>query len=182
MTLFRLFRNQRNKIGDRMRRSTIRHKHHIKKRKYNKRTHRKVRGGHSMSFQVHYGTKLVSGQEMTKKETQETPNVSFVPVPGKQYTIVMWDPDVPSQFQPGWAHWIVTNIENAEMIPQHIILTYHGPNPPSGTHRYFFGLFEQKGSIHPTISLRGTFDINKFITMYKLNKKETVFMFVSYNS
>jgi phosphatidylethanolamine-binding protein (PEBP) family uncharacterized protein len=116
---------------------------------------------------------------MTKEETQHAPTVSFVPTSGKQYTLVMCDPDVPSQFQPGRAHWIVTNLTQPEQISHQTILPYHGPNPPSGTHQYFFGLFEQVSNVTIKISKREHFNVTTFVQQNKLKEAAKVNMSVS---
>ena len=61
------------------------------------------------------------------------------------------DPDAPMGT---WVHWTIWNIEpTLQDIPEHYGLSqeiegltnrspgYHGPCPPSGTHRYFFKLY-----------------------------------------
>ena len=75
----------------------------------------------------------------------------------KSYAIICDDPDAP-QATP-WVHWVIFNIPATinslpEGLPNHANLTqgqqgtndyskigWGGPNPPSGTHRYFFKLY-----------------------------------------
>ena len=111
------------------------------KNKNNKRKTRKQKGGNGLD--VFYNTIKVAGQELPKDITQVQPTVKF-PTTEKLYTLVMWDPDVPPQIQPGFVHWLVTNIENPNDIYKNQVLKYKGPSPPSGIHRYYFGLFELK--------------------------------------
>lgn len=91
----------------------------------------------------------------------------------------MWDPDAPAK--PSWVHWIVTNLQTPEQIPQNIVLSYQGPNPASGVHRYYFGLFEQlHGKISPMISgVRGGFNYKEFIRENNLKEVGEVFFKVS---
>jgi phosphatidylethanolamine-binding protein (PEBP) family uncharacterized protein len=156
----------------------------VRRAKYplTKRTkkHRCTKYGGAATFQVRYGNKVVSGQLMTKEETKQIPSVSFSVPTGKQYSLIMWDPDVPESARPGFVHWIATNLTGSNDIKQHNIMTYHGPNPPSGTHRYFFGLFEQSLSIHPTLVERQHFDIDSFCRKYQLVKLSETHMKVSY--
>lgn len=147
-----------------------------RKRHNTKRYTRKQKGGNF--FEVFYGNKKVSGQELSKSETVSAPSVKFQQT-GKMYKLVMWDPDVPEQFQPGWAHWITINLQSPNDISSKTLLSYKGPSPPSGTHRYFFGLFEQQGTISPHQPAREKFSINPFLTENNLREVGKVFMTVS---
>jgi Raf kinase inhibitor-like YbhB/YbcL family protein len=79
------------------------------------------------------------------------------PADTQSFAIIMDDPDAPMGT---WVHWIVYNIpastreleENMPTIPElgngirqgytsARSTGYHGPCPPSGTHRYFFKLY-----------------------------------------
>ena len=93
----------------------------------------------------------------------------------------MWDPDVPPQIQPGFVHWIVTNLQSQNNIENNEVLPYKGPAPPAGTgiHIYYFGLFEQQGHINPQQPERTKFQINEFIENNNLRKVSEVFMRVS---
>ncbi len=149
-----------------------------RKQKRHRRHTRK--GGQNLNLIVRYGSTHVSGQELSKQETQVQPAVQFTPIPGKLYTLIMWDPDVPQQIQPGFVHWIVTNIQSPKNIPSNILLEYKGPSPPSGTHRYFFGLFEQlSGQISPAVPPNTRFSIEQFTKDNNLKEVAKVFMKVS---
>lgn len=159
----------------------------IKIRKSRRRTRRNLRrhtkkctkGGANLT--VDYSGILVRGQNFTKSATTRQPEVKFTGEPGKLYTLVMWDPDVPPQAQPGYAHWIAINLQSQNDIASNEILSYQGPAPPSGTgaHRYFFGLFEQQGHINPQQPPRTQFSINKFVQENNLKKVTEVFMKVA---
>ncbi len=152
-------------------------------RKQTKHRRRTRKGGHNLNLIVRYGSTHIAGQELSKQETQSQPSVQFTPIAGKIYTLVMWDPDVPHQIQPGFVHWIVTNIQSPTNIPLNILLEYKGPSPPSGTHRYFFGLFEQlSGQIMPNAPPNTKFSIDRFIKDNNLREVAKVFMKVSANA
>jgi phosphatidylethanolamine-binding protein (PEBP) family uncharacterized protein len=139
----------------------------------NRRKTRRLRGGNML--EVSYGNEHVLGQELPKPITQMKPSVKF-PNTGKLYTLVMWDPDVPPQIQPGFVHWIVTNLQSQNNIEINELLPYKGPAPPSGIHRYFFRLFEQQGHINPQQPERIKFQISEFIENNNLRKIGEVFM------
>ena len=167
-----------------------------KLRKTSRRTPKK-KGGHTLQnigLEVRYPSGIVRGQTFTKDETNGVPQVFFEPKQGKLYTLLMWDPDALAK--PSWIHWIVTNLETPEQVPQKIVLSYQGPNPPSGVHKYIFGLFEQiHGKISPMISgvamfktkatasttlsgVRGGFDYKGFIEQNGLKQITSVYFTV----
>ncbi len=157
----------------------------FKKRKLTRNTFKKRRGGVNNSqnkntLEVRYPSgKVYNGQMFTKLQTETEPHIHFTPKPDTLYTLLMWDPDAPAK--PSWVHWIVTNLESANSITQNSVLQYQGPNPPSGIHRYFFGLFEQQsGKIQPMITgIRGRFDYKEFILQNNLKKVAEVYFKVS---
>lgn len=77
---------------------------------------------------------------------------SEIPENTKSLVLIVDDPDAPSGT---WAHWIVYNIDPSvrEVMENDIPfggiegkttsgnVSYEGPCPPSGTHRYFFKLY-----------------------------------------
>jgi phosphatidylethanolamine-binding protein (PEBP) family uncharacterized protein len=140
-------------------------------------TRKHKKSGGTNDFKVQYGqTVVVNGPILTKSETQSAPNISF-PHTEKLYTLVMWDPDAPN---PSYVHWIVTNIKSSNNIgPNNEVLPYTGPNPPSGIHRYYFGLFEQLQNIYPEKPERSRFNIDTFIKNNNLIKINDVFIKVS---
>lgn len=82
------------------------------------------------------------------------PELTFSGVPSdtKSLVLVVDDPDAPSGT---WTHWTVWNIDHEtteigeNTVPEGAIQGttsdgsqgYHGPCPPSGTHRYFFKVY-----------------------------------------
>jgi phosphatidylethanolamine-binding protein (PEBP) family uncharacterized protein len=150
-----------------------------KKRRSTKRR-RAIRGG-QLIFTVKYGTTRVNSQEIDKAITLEAPQINFKQSSNKLYTLLMWDPDAPAQ--PSWAHWIVINLSKPNNIsdPRKTLLEYSPPSPPSGAHRYFFGLFEQtSGEINPSIPLRPNFNFREFIIQNNLSLVAELFMTVSF--
>lgn len=138
--------------------------------------HKTLKGGSQL--EVFYGNQKVSGQELPKNITQMKPIIKF-PTTGKAYTLIMWDPDVPKQIQPGFVHWIVTNLHSQHNIENNQLLEYKGPAPPSGVHRYFFGLFEQHENINLQQPARSNFNILEFIKDNSLKKVSEIYMKVS---
>lgn len=78
-----------------------------------------------------------------------TLNVAGVPANAQSLALIMDDPDAPSGT---WDHWILFNIDpGVQTINDKTAgtggtnskgeLQYHGPCPPSGTHRYYFKLY-----------------------------------------
>jgi len=75
--------------------------------------------------------------------------ISGIPERTKSLALIMDDPDAPIGV---WVHWVVfditpiTRIEE-KSVPGKLGTTnsgrkdYHGPCPPSGTHRYFFKIY-----------------------------------------
>ncbi len=78
-------------------------------------------------------------------------SVEHIPSGAKSLSLTVEDPDAPGGT---WDHWIRWNIPvSAAMIPEHTEpegvagrgsggnLTYQGPCPPGGTHRYIFTVY-----------------------------------------
>jgi|688.fasta_scaffold1170546_1 phosphatidylethanolamine-binding protein (PEBP) family uncharacterized protein len=137
---------------------------------------RRSRGGNSLV--VKYDNVNVIGQQFKKYETVSQPSIEF-PVTNKKYSLVMWDPDSPN---PSFLHWLVINLENQNQIREKEILNYFGPNPPSGTHHYYFGLFEQQNTIQIHPPDRTNFNINEFLAENNLKEVSRVYMTVSANA
>ena len=147
-----------------------------KKKRTKRRTNKRQMGGNQIV--IRYNNVPIQGQKLEKDKTTSAPSVEFTKT-GKLYTLVMWDPDVPPQIQPGFAHWIATNIQSPFDITNNQLLEYKGPNPPSGIHRYYFGLFEQNGHISPQQPPRTNFNIGTFLNENNLKKISEVYMKVA---
>ena len=132
-----------------------------------------------MRFDVRYETFKVGGQTVQKEKTAYEPQIFFEGEPWKQYLLLMVDPDAPAGV---WLHWLVSNIPGniPEISQGDFIQGYAPPNPPSGTHRYFFILYEQPSSLMiPKPNQRGHFDVAAFERDYKLRKVAGVMVRVS---
>ncbi len=75
--------------------------------------------------------------------------INGLPEGAESLALIMDDPDAPIGV---WVHWVVFDIPPVERIeensaPGKLGITnssrrdYHGPCPPSGTHRYFFKIY-----------------------------------------
>ncbi len=121
---------------------------------------RKVQRGGDIS--VKFQGKEANGKLRPRGETLLQPVVSWSTVPGKLYTVVMWDPDAPAA---SWLHLLVTNLSSSNLSHGNILLPYTPPSPPSGTHRYYTTVFEQpRGKLDIAApSERGNFDVEEFV-------------------
>ena len=75
--------------------------------------------------------------------------IDGIPKDAKALALIVDDPDAPSGT---WVHWVVYDISVVGRIEENSIpgkqgmnsagkRDYHGPCPPSGTHRYFFKIY-----------------------------------------
>lgn len=75
--------------------------------------------------------------------------IEGIPQSTKSLALIVDDPDAPMGT---WVHWVMYNIEPVSEIKENSIpgnqamnnsgrAAYHGPCPPSGTHRYFFKVY-----------------------------------------
>lgn len=75
--------------------------------------------------------------------------IKDIPEGTKSLALIMDDPDAPMGT---WVHWVVFDIPVTSKIEENSIpgkqginsarkKNYHGPCPPSGTHRYFFKIY-----------------------------------------
>ncbi|MGA2774875.1 MAG: YbhB/YbcL family Raf kinase inhibitor-like protein [Candidatus Omnitrophota bacterium] len=76
-------------------------------------------------------------------------SIKDIPANTKTLALLVVDPDAPAGL---WTHWIVYNIPSLSRITEASVPgdqgvnsagdnAYHGPCPPSGTHRYIFKIF-----------------------------------------
>jgi len=75
--------------------------------------------------------------------------IEDIPKTAKSLVLIIDDPDAPHKT---WVHWVVYNIPIIEKIEENSVpglegmndfgrLSYGGPCPPTGLHRYFFKLY-----------------------------------------
>jgi len=75
--------------------------------------------------------------------------IENIPKEAKSLALIVDDPDAPMGT---WVHWVVFDIPLVSKIEENSIpgkeglntagrKSYHGPCPPSGTHRYFFKIY-----------------------------------------
>lgn len=75
--------------------------------------------------------------------------IAEMPAATKTLALIVDDPDAPMGT---WVHWVVFNIPATDRIEEKSVpgmqgitsngaTGYHGPCPPSGTHRYFFKIY-----------------------------------------
>ncbi len=114
-----------------------------------------------------------NGQPIPEKYTGDgediSPPLSWTGAPpgADQLALICDDPDAPTT-EP-WVHWVIYEIPgNVTAIPEAVPrkeriddppavqgvnswpkdnVGYHGPKPPSGTHRYFFHLYALEGGV-----------------------------------
>lgn len=75
--------------------------------------------------------------------------ITNIPPAAKSLVLIVDDPDAPMGT---WVHWVVFDMPVSNLIKVNSIpgkqgmnnagnLNYHGPCPPSGTHRYYFKIY-----------------------------------------
>lgn len=83
------------------------------------------------------------------KDVNPQLEIADIPKETKSLALIMDDPDAPMGT---WVHWVVYDIPIIFRIEENSVpgtpginnsgkRAYHGPCPPSGTHRYFFKLY-----------------------------------------
>lgn len=140
----------------------------LTRRRLRKRTTRRHRGGGHLS--ISFPTVKASNSLPTLQQaaTQAKPAVQW-PATDSLKTLIAWDPDAPAG--PAWLHWLVVNCEGTDPSSGTEVTPWSPPTPPSGTHRYIFGVFEQASliSISPP-SHREGFDIEAFKASHSLTE------------
>lgn len=107
---------------------------------------------------------MVANQQLPLPQVRPQPIISYSNLtPGKQYTLIMSDPDAP---QADWLHWLIVNDTGTTKTT---LVDYAPPSPPSGIHRYIFYLCEQTAPINLTVPPdRSNFNTHDFIKRNKL--------------
>ena len=105
-------------------------------------------------------------EKFSCKGADRSPALAWTEPPAgtKSFALIMDDPDAPVGT---WVHWVLFNIPaSARGLPEAASFTdgsvqgttsahsvgYHGPCPPSGTHRYFFKLYALDTTLNLTSS------------------------------
>nr|AKM77640.1 mother of FT and TFL1-like protein [Dimocarpus longan] len=106
----------------------------------------------SVNMSVHYGSKHVTnGCDIKPSMAINPPKITLTGHSDELYTLIMIDPDAPSPSEPSmreWIHWMVVDIPGGTNPTRgKEILSYMGPKPPVGIHRYILVLFQQKAPL-----------------------------------
>ena len=168
-------------VSNRMNRRTKR-----SKRSKRRRTRRRQRGGNiplldnsdnvpittpsSIEFNVRFMPSLKATEEgtvLTIYQAQPEPHATWTaPPPNILYTLICWDPDAPEK---SFLHWLIINCSGSEVSTGKVITNWSPPSPPSGQHRYIFGLFQQAGPlIMAPMDSKGGFNPSTFATQHSL--------------
>jgi Raf kinase inhibitor-like YbhB/YbcL family protein len=108
-------------------------------------------------------------------------NIKGIPDGTKSLVLIVDDPDAPMGT---WIHWVMWNIQTRNRIDEDSAPgaqgrnswdknSYGGPDPPSGTHRYFFKVY----ALDTTLNLEKTAtknDVEKAMKEHILAKGELV--------
>jgi phosphatidylethanolamine-binding protein (PEBP) family uncharacterized protein len=117
---------------------------------------------------VYFQGKEAKGNVKPRNQTLLVPTVSWTTLPNALYTLLIWDPDAPS---PSYIHLFATNLRSPNLSTGQTLLSYEPPSPPSGIHRYFTTVYQQKGTIDvPVPKSRAPFDVEEFVNQYSLTK------------
>jgi len=97
-----------------------------------------------------------------REDVNPTLIISGIPKDAESLALIMDDPDAPMGV---WVHWVVFDIPIVSRIEENSVpgklginnsgrRDYHGPCPPSGTHRYFFKIYalDTKLNLNESIS------------------------------
>jgi len=107
--------------------------------------------------------------------------IENIPAGTKSLALIVDDPDAPMGT---WVHWVVFDIPVVSRIEENSVpgkqgitgsgrRDYHGPCPPSGTHRYFFKIY----ALDTTVGLKEGItksDLEKAMQGHILGKAELI--------
>lgn len=141
-------------------------------------------GGDSMKIT---SPEFESGKYMPAKFTCDggdinpTLIIEGIPKEAKSLVLIVDDPDAP---RGTWVHWVVYDIPIRERIDENSVpgkqgmndsggRTYHGPCPPSGTHRYFFKIYALDNVLNLNEGIRKP-DLEKAMQGHILDKAELI--------
>ncbi|KAJ4846892.1 hypothetical protein Tsubulata_045744 [Turnera subulata] len=128
------------------------------------------------NMSVYYGSKHVTnGCDIKPSVAVNPPKITISGHSDELYTLIMTDPDAPSPSEPTmreWIHWLVVDIPGGTnpSLRGKEILSYVGPRPPVGIHRYVFVLFQQKMPVGPIEQpdLRANFNTRLFAAHFNM--------------
>jgi len=112
---------------------------------------RKKRGGGLLTVRFAEG---LASRNYPLFSAQDRPAVTW-PQQSEPVTLLCWDPDAPKA---SWLHWMVVNCEGTGPESGTTVVEWAPPSPPSGTHRYIFGLYKSKNPVNPGSPSRPGFD------------------------
>lgn len=132
------------------------------------------------SYSVQFSGKEAANNLRPRANTLNAPSVKYTSSQNDLYTIVIWDPDAPN---PSFLHWLVINIPEDQVQNGETVVEYKPPTPPSGTHRYYVGLYRQPTTIQvPTEPERTHFSIEAFTKKYGLEESGVKMVRVQHES
>jgi len=105
--------------------------------------------------------------------------ITWDPMPGVQYSLIMYDIDAPYPSQPSsspYIHLLVTNILGNDISNGQQLFTFLPPSPPADSppHRYIIGLFSQRSLVPAMIlSNRAQFPLDQLAAQYGLHIMES---------
>src|SRR5699024_3589706 len=108
---------------------------------------------------------VLHGNELTPSQVRLPPTYLAWPTePETLYTLLMNDPDVPSNAQ-DILHWAIVNIAGTNVATGETLGQYFGPSPPKGSrvHRYIFRLYRQNSKLNlKRFTTRTAFNVTRF--------------------
>ncbi len=123
------------------------------------------------SYSVQFSGKEAANNIRPRANTLKAPHVSYSSPQNELYTLIIWDPD---SLTPSFLHWLVINIPEDKVDQGETIVDYMPPTPPSGTHRYYVGLYKQPMILQLGLEPERTgFSIDAFVKKYSLEESGT---------
>ncbi len=132
------------------------------------------------SYSVKFAGKEAANNLRLRANTLKAPNVKYLPSENDLYTLVIWDPDAPN---PSFLHWLVVNIPEDRVDQGETLVEYMPPTPPSGTHRYYVGLYRQPMTVQVGAEPERTgFSIDELTKKYSLEESGVKMIRVQHES
>lgn len=125
-------------------------------------------------------------QPLSLQEAQGNLRAYFEGDKNKQYTIIMYDLDAPSPYEPTtspYLHSLIVNIIGGSYGQGDVLMSYTPPSPPDGQHRYYVDLYQQEDSLPQTrlssTQDRKNFPVTTFVTDNNLSLLDDVVFHVT---